>query len=399
VGSTNGTYLDGVRVKGCVSLLPRSVIRAGQSVLVFLGDARKAFEPLPSERFGIEGPYHAAACIQQLKEAAATGRHVLLAGQSGTGKELAARALARMYDRKLEYHNCARFTSEEEATVTLFGVGAKVFSAVDARMGLLERCQGKALFLDEIHNLPFRVQRSLLRIVENSVLERIGENRSQIVDVRLILASNSSEPAFGLASDLLSRLHVANLPPLSERIADVPELLCGFLRSYATSRGLNEGPLLAALKGDHYEALCLARFHQGNVRQLQDLASRIVAKAVLGQTPHEAVTAVFGEAFSDSPVLGRTAPPSLRGSHHPKDAFFAPATRGSPSDTTPFENEPWNGATKPGSMKYENHKIAIVAAYKASQTLAGARRTLEKSGISCSERWLGHYLERWGIKR
>ncbi|MCP4199219.1 MAG: sigma-54-dependent Fis family transcriptional regulator [Proteobacteria bacterium] len=179
MGSTNGTFVNGQRIqaKKRHPLPSPSVIRVGRAVLVFQNNAKALLNPAPHERFGMAGNFHVGQLLQNLQQAAISGRHILLAGPSGAGKELCAHALASMMGTPnaplpLIAHNAARFTSEEEAASTLFGIGPKVFSNVDSRPGLVEQAHSGALFLDEIHNLPERVQRSLLRVIEDGLRNR-----------------------------------------------------------------------------------------------------------------------------------------------------------------------------------------------------------------------------------
>lgn len=373
--STNGTFLDGVRVTTGQPLGSGAVIRAGRSVLVFHASAGPLLEPpetLDAERHGLAGRFHTGPLLRALREAALSDRHVLLTGPSGTGKELAARALAALQGTPdsplpLLTHNAARFSSEEEATSTLFGVAPRVFSNVDARPGLLEEAQGGALFLDEVHNLPTRVQRSLLRLMEDGQLTRLGEVKSRPAEVRLILASNMPGPDHGLAHDLLARLRVVSLPPLADRSADAPTLFRAVLASRLAQHGQDVDDLWPLLGGDHFEALCLDGFDADNVRGLVDLSDRLATRLAAGADGPTAVTSIFQERFGDGPVARRQA----------GDADTEASSRSA----------------------YERNRDAIVAAYdECDGNLSATERLLHDRGLRSNRRWLAIFLERWGLR-
>jgi transcriptional regulator with AAA-type ATPase domain len=102
--------------------------------------------------------------IRRLQTLALAKNHLLINGPSGAGKELSARAYAALLNRDLIIHNSAAFATEEEAASTLFGVRPGVFTGVAEREGFIRKADGKALFLDEIHNLPDRLQKTGLTI-------------------------------------------------------------------------------------------------------------------------------------------------------------------------------------------------------------------------------------------
>ncbi|MFH2009337.1 MAG: sigma 54-interacting transcriptional regulator [bacterium] len=378
--STNGLFVQGARVLGKSPLSSPAVIRVGRAVLVFHDDAAPFLEPPEASPFEFAGRYHTGTLLRDLREATLSGRHVLLAGPSGTGKELAARALARLgasgdqdqdqdpdrdSPRGLIAHNAARFASEEEATATLFGVAPRVFSNVDPRPGLLEQAHGGALFLDEVHNLPERVQRSLLRVIEDGQLARIGETKPRRVDVRLILASNAPGPEHGLAHDLLARLRKVTLPPLASRAADIPTIFQAVLRAALGRNGLDEDAVQPLLGGDHYEAMCLDGFPSDNVRGLVDLADRLATRVAAGTPPDKTVTSVFRERFADGSVARRQ-------------------TDGDPGAARSF---------------YEQNRDAISAAYhECDGNLSATERLLRSRGIRCTRRWLGVFADRWGLR-
>jgi transcriptional regulator with AAA-type ATPase domain len=384
LSSTNGTFLNGHPLIHRRMLEDGAIIRIGQTVLVFHLDIRPMLETPSSERFGIVGRFHAAPYIRCLAEAACSGRHLLLAGPSGTGKELSAHAVARLLSPsdtplKMIPHNAARFSSEEEAAASLFGVAPKVFSNVDARIGLIEAAEGGVLFLDEIHNLPTRVQRSLLRVIEDGQFARIGEVVTRKSEVRFVFAGNAPSPDFGLAPDLLARLRVVRVPPLCERSADIPTLFIHLLHIALSRQNMNVDTVSPHLKGDHFESLCLDSFQGDNVRGLIDLADRISTKIVSGIDPKDAVASVFSERFLDS------------------NTGASPRLSGVVSKKTLDGRE---GIRRGGvASNYESHRDIIVAAYRECDgNLSATVRLLTERGIRCSRRWLAIFLDKWEVR-
>ncbi len=372
--SANGTFVQGRRLHGNRPLNSPCVVRAGDAVLVFQTHARGITEQVACPSPAIAGHFSRGPLVRALREATESTRHVLLLGPTGTGKELAARVLCTLINGSadplsLVAHNCARFSSPEEATTTLFGVGPRVFSGVDARAGLIESAQGGVLFLDEVHNLPQRVQRSLLRVIEDGRFERIGENLTRDAgDVRFILASNAPGPSFGLAPDLLARLRAVALPPLKERVADIPEIFCHLLTKALSAAGRSADQLLPLLGGDHFEAMCLDGFARDNIRGISDLADRLVTRVNTGIDAAETIATVFEERFPDNPVSER---------------FLSPDT----------ESE------KEKRPHYERNRDQIIEMFgECEGNLSAVERRLRARGIVCSRRWLAIYLERWGVR-
>jgi hypothetical protein len=371
LGSTNGTFVGGARLAGRRPIEGACVIRAGRSVFVFHPDGAALLEPPPLDRFGMAGRFHAGSLLKDLEEATLSARHVLLAGPTGTGKELAARAIASMSAKvgagpAILAHNAARFASADEAAATLFGVGPHVFSGVDGRPGLIEQAEGGVLFLDEVHNLPERVQRGLLRVIEDGETARIGETRTRPAGVSFVLASNQDGPTCGLAHDLFARLRRVRVPPLAERIADVPCIFDAVLKGALSRHGIGEADVLPLLGGDHYETLCLHGFENDNVRGLVDLADRLATRIAAKAAPPEAVTAVFMEHFGDGPVAAR------------------------------YGNK---AGEADGTSHYERHKDLVIAAFReCGGNLSATERLLRDRGVRASRRWIAVFLEKWGVR-
>jgi len=213
---------------------------------------------------------------------------VLLTGQSGTGKEVAARSIHSLSDRADEPFvpvNCAAIPPEMIET-ELFGHLKGAFTGADAgREGLFMHAQGGTLFLDEISELPLAMQSKLLRVLEDRRVRPVGAEREVPVDLRFIFATNSElekqVEAGRFRSDLFYRINVMNihLPPLKDRADDVQELATLFMRKLSQQLGM---PQVAI---DDSVRVALARYSwPGNVRELRNLIERTL---ILGTFPDD----------------------------------------------------------------------------------------------------------------
>jgi len=230
---------------------------------------------------GIVGQSSALWKVLQLVDTVATSDStVLLLGETGTGKELIARAThdrSRRKDRTFVKLNCAAIPTgllESE----LFGHERGAFTgAVAQKIGRLELADQGTLFLDEVGDIPLELQPKLLRVLQEGEFERLGSTRTKKVDVRLVAATNRDldrmieEKQF--RSDLYYRLNVfpIRVPPLRERPEDIPLLVRYFSQKYARrmEKRIESIPAEAMRK--------LARWHwPGNVRELQNLVERAV---------------------------------------------------------------------------------------------------------------------------
>ncbi|MCA1559571.1 MAG: sigma-54 dependent transcriptional regulator [Acidobacteria bacterium] len=214
-----------------------------------------------------------------IARAAAAPGTVLITGETGTGKELAARAIHAGSPRAVKPFvalNCAALT-ETLLENELFGHARGAFTgAAAARAGLIEHGSGGTLLLDEIGTMSKQVQAKLLRALESGEVRRIGENESRRVDVRFVAATNVDLQAVVAAgefrSDLFYRLNVhrVHLPPLRERGGDLRLLIDHFLARYGPGSGV------VGCSPDALELL-LAYEYPGNVRQLEHFIQRAVA--------------------------------------------------------------------------------------------------------------------------
>jgi transcriptional regulator with PAS, ATPase and Fis domain len=216
-----------------------------------------------------------------IRRAAPVAGTVLITGDTGTGKELAARAIhagSARAERPFVALNCAALT-ESLLENELFGHGKGAFTGADiARAGLIEHASGGTLFLDEIGTMSKGLQAKLLRVLEAGEVRRIGENDSRRVDVRFVAATNvdlkGAVEAGEFRSDLYYRLHVhrIHMPPLRERAGDLRLLVDHFLEKYGTASGVSR------CTDDAWELLS-AYSYPGNVRQLEHIIQRAVAIA------------------------------------------------------------------------------------------------------------------------
>jgi transcriptional regulator with GAF, ATPase, and Fis domain len=216
--------------------------------------------------------------LRELERVAPTMSTVLLLGETGTGKELFARALhegSPRRDAPLVKVNCAALTPsliESE----LFGHEKGAFTgASERRIGRFELAHGGTLFLDEISELPLEVQAKLLRVLQEHEIERVGGSHAIPVDVRIVAASNRDLAAEASANrfrpDLYFRLNVfpIHIPPLRDRTGDIPLLAAAIMRMLATRIGGEPKQL-------DEEALGYLQAYAwpGNVRELENVLER-----------------------------------------------------------------------------------------------------------------------------
>ena len=237
-------------------------------------DLRESFEGIIGRSAAI------GALCKHIKVVAPTGSTVLILGETGTGKELIARAIHNLGPRRNRPFikvNCAAIPAgliESE----LFGHERGAFTgAVGRRIGRFEMADGGTLFLDEIGDIPRELQPKLLRVLQEQEFERIGSTQTTRVNVRIVAATSRQLPRMVAArefrSDLYYRLNVFPLrvPALRERSEDIPLLVQHFVEHYSgkANKQVTEVPV---------EAMgVLVRYHwPGNVRELQNIVERAV---------------------------------------------------------------------------------------------------------------------------
>lgn len=221
---------------------------------------------------------------ERLSRVAPINRPVLLIGERGTGKELAAARLhflSARWQGPLIALNCSALTPTLIGS-ELFGYEKGAFSGAEKRhIGRFEAAEGGTLFLDEIGNIPMEVQEKILRTVEYGVFERVGSSESVEVDVRMIAATNADLPAMAAKGlfkpDLLDRLsfEVLFLPPLREREEDILLLANHFAIRMALELGWDDVPRFSS------EAVLALEAHPwpGNVRELKNVVERAVYRS------------------------------------------------------------------------------------------------------------------------
>jgi len=218
-----------------------------------------------------------------IERVAASPSTVLLTGETGTGKELVADALHKLSDRRNRPSikvNCGALP-ENLVESELFGHERGAFTGAErAKPGKFELADGGTLFLDEIGELLAAMQAKLLRVLQDGIIDRVGGVEPRRVDVRVVAATNRDlerEVAEGrFRDDLFYRLRVVELrvPPLRDRIEDVPELVECFLDKHA-ARLRRPRPTI----GDRAVAALMARPWPGNVRELESAVERAILLA------------------------------------------------------------------------------------------------------------------------
>jgi len=284
VGSTNGTFVGGMRV---YDLLVRSgsIISIGRSKLRLeaLDDDPVRAALHPAGRFGdmVGQSVVMRRMFSRLSQVAASSATVLITGETGTGKEAVAEALVQSSPRAsapfvvIDCSSLPHNLIESE----LFGHTKGSFTGAHADYrGAFERADGGTVFLDEIGELPIELQPKLLRVLERREVRRVGSERTRPIDVRVlaatnrVLASEVNERRF--RQDLYYRLSVVNLhvPPLRERREDIPGLVEHFYNQLlAGAYGSHRCPPLSEI----LERLCGNDYTwPGNVRELRNAVER-----------------------------------------------------------------------------------------------------------------------------
>jgi formate hydrogenlyase transcriptional activator len=253
--------------------------------------------------------------LHQVEQVAGTSATVLLLGETGTGKELLARAIHSGSSRRarpmLTLNGAALPATLIESE--LFGHEKGAYTgALTRQIGRFEQADGSTLFLDEIGELPLEVQVKLLRVLQYGQFERLGSTRTLTANVRIIAASNRDLETMvkegRFREDLYYRLNVfpIRLPPLRERVEDIPLLACSFVREFGRTMGRKIDSIPRATE----EALKRYRW-PGNIRELRNVIERamIVTQGPTLQVEMPSLTG--GTIFT--PAISPVAPAPTNG--------------------------------------------------------------------------------------
>jgi two-component system response regulator GlrR len=304
LGSRNGTIVDGVRVQEGY-LRDGSLINLGRAVVQFQYGAESNRLPL-SERQSFGNMTGRSAAMRStfaiLERVATSDATILLEGETGTGKSIAAEAVHEASPRRehpFVIVDCGAIPAnllESE----LFGHEKGSFTGADTRRrGAFEEASGGTIFLDEIGELPLELQPKLLRVLESKAIRRIGTNTQQPVDVRVLAATNrdlrAEVNAGRFRPDLYFRLAVVKvrLPSLRQRPEDLPVLAEGILRRLGA-----KDDQLRELLTPSFVALLQRNAWAGNVRELRNYLERCLVFMEPQPT---------GEWHEEAPAAGATA--------------------------------------------------------------------------------------------
>ena len=282
LGSTNGTYVKGMRVK-------EVYLRPGMTFSV--GNTELRFEPLngmveialsDDDMFGhvIGSSIKMREMFATLERVAPTDVTLLVTGETGTGKELIARSVHAMSvrrDKPFIVLDCGAIPKDLIES-TLFGHEKGAFTGAHAQhKGCFEQADGGTIFLDEIGELDIELQPRLLRVLESRELRRVGGNQTVRVDVRVIAATNQNLRSMVNQSrfreDLFYRLSVIHVdsPPLRDRPEDIPRLAEHFLDQINEQRGMQ-----MSFSDDGIDSLIRYAW-PGNVRELRNVVERVAS--------------------------------------------------------------------------------------------------------------------------
>ena len=253
--------------------------------------------------------------FEMIGNVARTDANILVEGQSGTGKELVARAIHFKSDRSdgpFIAINCSAIP-DNLLESELFGHTKGAYTgAVDAQKGVFELAHGGTLLLDEIAEMPYNLQSKLLRVLETWEIKPLGSDKVKTVDVRLISATNQNIKEFienkKFREDLFYRIATISilLPPLNERKEDIPLLASHFIKRISAKMNKQY-----TLKGDAIDAL-LNHNWKGNVRELENVIERAVISSdtdILGRHSFK----FLSSSESDQNALNLSGNMDLRG--------------------------------------------------------------------------------------
>jgi transcriptional regulator with GAF, ATPase, and Fis domain/tetratricopeptide (TPR) repeat protein len=276
------------------ALAHRQLIKEKTELEQYLHQTRQGYSEIVGKSRAVE------ALRDRIGLAAASPLDILITGESGTGKELVARAIHKNGRRKSGRFipvDCGSLT-DSLAEAELFGYRKGAFTgAAENRQGLLEAVQDGIVFLDEISNLPFRLQAKLLRVLQEREVRRIGENTPRKIDIQVVAATNKDlleETKNGrFRKDLYYRLKAMEIrvPPLREHLEDVPLLIEWFLEKIADVEG-------GRFKRFSQECVELLKRYSypGNIRELKNIVDSSYYSTVGGtMSPDELPPEVCGE--------------------------------------------------------------------------------------------------------
>lgn len=273
----------GLQLTAMVQAVPRLESDADSVVRFYFQDASFQTAAAPRVFQGMVGVSPAMLDVfRKITLYGPSDASVVVTGETGTGKELVAEALhniSRRFSRPYVAVNCSAI-SKELLESELFGHERGAFTgALQSHKGRFERASGGSIFLDEVGDMPLATQVKLLRVLENRTIERVGSDKETPIDVRVISATNAfleREVAAGrFRSDLYHRLAILRIhvPPLRERIEDLPFLVDHFLEDLNARYG-------KAIRRLTPEALSLLQAYlwPGNIRELRNVLERMVVE-------------------------------------------------------------------------------------------------------------------------
>ena len=276
LGSMNGTFLGRAKL-GSAEVPKDSQLRLGDTVLVVSSADETAPNDVPKIAGLVTESPRMHEVLRQVKRLASFGGSVLVLGETGTGKELVARALhdeGPRHDQPFVVVDCGAL-SPSLVESELFGHERGAFTgAIAKHTGAFERARGGTVFLDEIGELPQPAQSALLGALERKRIRRVGGDREIELDVRVVSATHRDLRAEvnrgGFRADLYFRLAGARvvLPPLRERPEDIPALVRHFCEECAGSPDVVSPALVDAWRSGHWT---------GNVRELKNAVERALA--------------------------------------------------------------------------------------------------------------------------